>query len=127
MIQCDHIEVHVKNAKKYGAFLVQLMGNGRYQRISDNETYMFVSADQIHIEIKQKDEYVLPFDTKSGIGFCMPCLRMKGAFDHLMKLEGLEIKSEIQNPDGACYFFRDYEGIDWHFKDYDIQDKYINI
>ena len=26
-----------------------------------------------------------------------------------------------------CYFFKDYEGIEWHIKAYDVQDKYINI
>jgi hypothetical protein len=127
MIQFDHIEVHVKNAEAYGEFLTRLMGNGRYKKISDNNTYMFVSVDNIHIEIKQKTEYVQPFNLATGIGFCMPCLRMEGAYNHLKSLEGIQMTSEIQNPDGPCYFFRDYEGIDWHFKDYNIQDKYINI
>ena len=127
MIKFDHIEVHVKNAEAYGEFLTRLMGNGRYKKISANNTYMFVSVDNIHIEIKQKTEYIQPFNLSTGIGFCMPCLRMQGALNHLKSLEGIQITSEIQNPDGPCYFFRDYEGIDWHFKDYNIQDKYINI
>lgn len=127
MIQFDHIEVHVKDAESYAAFLVKLMGNGRYKRISDNNTYMFVSADNIHIEIKEKEQFVNSFDVKNGIGFCLPCLRMKGAEQHLLSVQGIEMTHQVENPDGACYFFKDYEGIDWHFKDYDIQDVYINI
>lgn len=127
MINFDHIEVHVTNAEKYASFLQKLMGNGRFKKISDNNTYMFISADNIHIEIKEKLQYNSPFDTKNGIGFCMPCLRMCGAKDHLESIAEIELTSQIQNPDGACYFFKDYEGIDWHFKDYDIQDVFINI
>lgn len=127
MIQFDHIEVHVKDAAAYAAFLVKLMGNGRFKKISDNNTYMFVSADQIHIEIKEKPAYVQPFDTATGIGFCMPCLRMEGAEQHLQSVGQIAFTSTIQNPDGACYFFKDYEGIDWHFKDYSILDKFVNI
>lgn len=52
---------------------------------------------------------------------------MKGAFDHLKNLKGIIITNKIENPDGPCYFFKDYEGVDWHMKDYDIQDIYINI
>ncbi|GEM_PF-711151 len=127
MIKFDHIEVHVKNAENYARFLKKLMGNGRYKKISDNNTYMFVSADDIHIEIKEKNNYTNPFELSTGIGFCMPCLRMKGAKEHLLSISEVEITSQIENPDGACYFFKDYEGVDWHFKDYDIQDVYVNI
>lgn len=127
MIKFDHIEVHVSNSEKYAAFLVKLMGTGRYKRISENETYMFVSADELHIEIKQKADYVRPFELKSDIGFCLPCLRMKGAHAHLASISEIEITHEVANPDGPCYFFRDYEGIMWHFKDYDQQDIYTNI
>lgn len=127
MIKFDHIEVHVKNSENYALFLKKIFGEGRYKKISDNNTYMFISADNLHIEIKQKENYLTPFKLETGIGFCMPCLRMRGAFEHLNTIEEIEITSQIQNPDGACYFFKDYEGIDWHFKDYDIQDIYINI
>ena len=36
-------------------------------------------------------------------------------------------KKIINNPDGECIFFQDYEGIDWHIKDYDTLDKFTNI
>jgi hypothetical protein len=127
MIKFDHIEVHVRDAAKYASFLQKPMGSGRFKKISDNNTYMFVSADDIHIEIKEKSQFNSPFDTKIGVGFCMPCLRMTGAKKHLESLKDVTITTQIQNPDGACYFFKDYEGIDWHFKDYDIQDIFINI
>jgi hypothetical protein len=127
MIKFDHIEVHVKNAAQYSLFLEKLFGSGRHKKISENNTFMFVSADDLHIEIKEKLPFVRPFDIQTDIGFCMPCLRMKGALPHLKSIVGLEITSQIENPDGACYFFKDYEGIDWHFKDYDMQDLYINI
>lgn len=127
MIKFDHIEVHVKNSLNYTIFLEKLMGDGKSKKISENDTYMFVSSDNIHIEVKQNTNFVRSFDIKNDIGFCMPCLRMKGAFDHLRSIDGIEIINQIENPDGACYFFKDYEGIIWHFKDYDIQDKYINI
>ena len=119
MIKFDHIEVHVKNSENYAVFLKKLMGNGRVKKISDNNTYMFISADDIHIEIKQKEHFIRPFDVQADIGFCMPCLRMKGARQHLLTINEIELTSEIQNPDGACLFFKDYEGIIWHFKDYD--------
>ena len=57
----------------------------------------------------------------------MPCLRSSGAYEHLLQISEIEITDEIQNPDGPCYFFKDYEGIEWHIKAYDVQDKYINI
>lgn len=127
MIKFDHIEVHVQDSAAYVQFLCNLMGDGRYKKISDNETYMFVTADDIHIEVKQSEGFKNTFDTGNSIGFCMPCLRMKNAHHHLLSVEGIKITKQIENPDGPCYFFKDYEGIDWHFKDYDIQDIYINI
>ena len=87
---------------------------------------MFISADDIHIEIKQSSDFIKN-ELKSYKGFCLPCLRMKGSFEHLKNINDLTITSKIKNPDGFCYFFKDYEGIDWHMKDYDIQDIYVNI
>jgi len=126
MIKFDHIEVHVSNSKKYALFLEKLFAGGRYKKISKNETFMFITGDNIHIEIKQSSNFIKN-DFKDNIGFCLPCLRMKGAFDHLKNLKGIIITNKIENPDGPCYFFKDYEGVDWHMKDYDIQDIYINI
>ena len=72
MIKFDHIEVHVKNSENYAGFLKKLMGNGRFKKISDNNTYMFISTDDIHIEIKQKEHFMRTFDVQTDIGFCMP-------------------------------------------------------
>lgn len=126
MIKFDHIEVHVSNSKKYALFLKKLFKAGRFKKISENETFMFISADDIHIEIKQSSDFIKN-ELKTYKGFCLPCLRMKGAFEHLKNINELTITSKIKNPDGFCYFFKDYEGIDWHMKDYDIQDIYVNI
>ena len=127
MIIFDHIEVHVKDARKYAIFLQHLFINGRYKKISDNNTYMFLGSSDIHIEIKESTNYENNFNNSNGIGFCMPCLRMSGAREHLNKIIDINIDNEIQNPDGTCIFFTDYEGINWHFKDYDVEDIYINI
>lgn len=127
MILFDHIEVHVKNSERYIRFLQVLFKYGRYKKISENNTYMFLGSSDIHIEVKESVNYNKQFNLSDGIGFCMPCLRMKGAENHLKNIDQLHIDSEIQNPDGKCYFFTDYEGVKWHFKDYDIQDEYINI
>jgi hypothetical protein len=127
MLNFDHIEVHVRNSKSYAEFLVQLFDGGRIKRISDNNTYMFVSNDQLHIEIKENTLYNIEFNIQDGIGFCLPCLRMKGAKKHLLNLTGITISKEVQNPDGACIFFKDFENIHWHIKDYDCLDIYVNI
>lgn len=127
MIKFDHIEVHVKDAKKYAIFLKKLFVNGRFKKISDDNVFMFLSSDNIHIEIKESSTFKNNFNIESGIGFCLPCLRMKNAKNHLESINDIKIFRVIQNPDGPCYFFKDYEGINWHFKDYDIQDIYVNI
>jgi hypothetical protein len=127
MVCFDHIEVHVKNATNYVEFLKRLFGNGRYKKISDNNTYMFVSGDQIHLEVKENEKFSSVYELSNGIGFCLPCLRMKGAKNHLSNIPEITFIKEIQNPDGICIFFKDHENIDWHFKDYDCQDIYINI
>lgn len=127
MILFDHIEVHVKNSEKYANFLIELFKYGRYKKISDNNTFMFIGSSDIHIEIKESINFSKSFNLEDGVGFCMPCLRMKGAEDHLKSIKAITIDSEIQNPDGKCLFFTDYEGVKWHFKDYDVQDIYINI
>lgn len=105
----------------------KLFGGGRYKQISKNQTFMFITSDNIHIEIKENKAYKNIFNIESGVGFCLPCLRMKNAKKHLDNIDQLKIIKKIENPDGPCYFFKDYEGIDWHIKDYDIQDIYINI
>ena len=127
MLNFDHIEVHVKNSKYYAEFLIKLFDGGRIKKISDNNTYMFVSNDQIHIEIKENKDFKKEFNIYDGVGFCLPCLRMKGAKQHLSKFTEITITKEIENPEGACIFFKDLENIDWHIKDYDCLDIYVNI
>lgn len=127
MIQFDHIEVHVKNAKIYSKFLLKLFGGGRVKQISKNNTYMFLSPENLRIEVKENFNFVNNFDLNTGIGFCLPCLRMKGAASHLELLNDLTIINKIDNPDGQCIFFQDYEGINWHIKDYEVLDVYTNI
>ena len=124
MILFDHIEVHVSNPEGYCKFLNSLFKGGRYSVISENGTYMFQTQDQIHFEIKQSKDS--SEKSVGGRGFCMPCLRMDNAYEHLTNLN-LSITKELSNPDGPCYFFTDIEGIDWHIKSYIKQDDYINI
>ena len=127
MVQFDHIEVHVSDSKAYAEFLLRLFQNGRFKKIAQDDIYMFLSPDNLHIEIKQKDVDINRNKVISDIGFCMPCLRMKNALTHLKSLSEVEIIDKLENDDGPCYFFKDPEGIIWHIKDYSIQDKYINI
>jgi hypothetical protein len=124
MIYFDHIEIHVKDPLNYCGFLTQLFDGGRYEKISENGTYMFLSNDLLRLEIKKlKTTNPSPNSLK---GFCMPCLRTKGALNHLKKLN-IEPTSQIENPDGTCYFFEDNENIKWHIKDYFVLDKFVNI
>lgn len=127
MIKFDHIEVHVKNSEKYSKFLKKLFRGGRLKKISKNNTYMFLSNDDIHIEVKERNHFKDTFKIKNQIDFCLPCLRLDGAYKHLSNIENIVFKSKPENHQGTVYFFQDYEGVDWHFKDFDIQDKYINI
>jgi hypothetical protein len=127
MILFDHLEVHVKDSNNYAIFLKQLFKYGRFKKISDNNTYMFIGSSDLHIEIKENSNYIKTFNLEDGIGFCMPCLRMKGAEKHLNTIKKITIDYAIDNPDGKCFFFTDYEGIKWHFKDYDLHDIFVNI
>ncbi len=127
MIYFDHIEIHVSNSKLYVEFLKELFGNGRFKRISENNTYMFLTPDGLRFEIKENVLYKNNFNLVDGIGFCLPCFRMAGAKAHLEQFNSIVITKELDNPDGKVYFFKDYEGIDWHVKDYEILDVYTNI
>ncbi len=118
----DHIEVHVQDITKYCAFLVELFQGGRYKVISDSGTSMFVSNDGINIEIKKKKGN----ETPDASGFCNPCLRMENAKHFIEENFNFIITKTVANPDGACYFFIDHEGITWHVKDYLVRDKFIN-
>ena len=127
MVQFDHIEIHVKNSKRYVEFLQIIFKGGRFKKISENNTYMYLSPDLIRFEVKENSKFQKKLDLNVGIGFCLPCLRMKNASKHLDSLEGVEINKVLDNPDGKCIFFKDYEGIEWHIKDYEILDVFVNI
>jgi hypothetical protein len=121
-IYFDHIEVHVNDIPGYCNFLTKMFCGGRYRVISDTGTSMFASHDGINIEIKKKKTDLMPIAS----GFCNPCVRMENAKEHIEKNLKLTIDQTLQNPDGACYFFKDHEGIVWHIKEYLVRDKYIN-
>ena len=127
MIHFDHFEIHVSDSAKYVLFLQKLFSGGRCKLISENSTYMFLTQDGMRIEIKQNNSYNDIFSIDSGIGVCLPCLRTSNAQKHLEDLEEITITKIIHNPDGDVYFFKDYEQIDWHIKNYDILDIFVNI
>jgi hypothetical protein len=127
MIHFDHIEVHVKSPKQYLFFLKKLFRGGRFKKITKNETYMFLTNDLLRIEVKQSKILDFDFNNNGFHGFCLPCLRMKNAPKHLEKLNNITIVKKIINPDGECIFFKDYEGIDWHIKNYQSLDIFTNI
>jgi len=127
MIHFDHFEIHVTNSKKYTKFLQLLFQGGRFKKISKNNTYMFLSPDGIHIEVKENKLFNNNFNIESGRGLCLACLRMKNAGKHLKNISGIKITNILHNPDGKCFFFKDYENIDWHIKGYETQDIFVNI
>ena len=53
MINFDHIEVHVRNSKIYAEFLLKLFDGGRVKNIAEKNIFMFLSKDNLHIEIKE--------------------------------------------------------------------------
>ncbi len=106
MIQFDHIEVHVTNSKAYVEFLLKLFVSSRAKKISKNNTYMFLTADNIRFEIKENQFYTNTFNIINGKGFCLPCFRMKGALMHLENNNQIQIIKTIQNPDGDCIFLK---------------------
>lgn len=118
----DHLEVHVENVPEYCEFLLRLFQGGRYKVISESGTSMFASNEGIHIEVKKKKVADIPVMA----GFCNPCLRMENAKDFIENRLKLKIIKAVQNPDGACFFFEDHEGITWHVKDYLVMDKFVN-
>jgi hypothetical protein len=127
MIHFDHIEVHVSNSKKYTEFLFKLFNGGRVKKIADNNVYMFLSNENLHIEIKEVDISTINQNIENYIGFCLPCLRMRNALNHINNLDSIKIIKTINNAEGDCIFFNDYEGILWHIKDYDHLDLFVNI
>jgi hypothetical protein len=117
----DHIEVHVGDIVGYGKFLERLFRGGRFKQISDSGTSMFITPDGVNLEIKLRER-----DAPSTEGgFRLPCIRVAGAKEHLESLR-LEISREVANPEGAVFFFRDAEGIEWHAKNYVHRDRYVN-
>jgi hypothetical protein len=121
-VHMDHIEVHVAEIVEYGDFLQKLFGGGRFKRISDSGTSMFISPEGLCIEVKKRQITDVP--TRSG--FCLPCLRMEGGRAHIESTLSLVIDETITNPEGEVHFFTDSEGVEWHIKDYSHRDRYIN-
>lgn len=121
-VHVDHIEVHVADIPGYGTFLLSLFQGGRFKQISDSGTSMFISADGLCIEVKKRKISDRPIRS----GFCLPCLRTKGARRFILDELGLPIDETITNPEGEVHFFTDHEGIEWHVKDYSHRDRYIN-
>lgn len=117
----DHVEIHVDDIPRYGEFLTRLFGGGRFRQISDTGTSMFISLQGENFEIKRRVNQDPP--TRSGL--CLPCLRTRNAREHLESL-GVQIDETITNPEGEVHFFTDHEGIQWHVKDYEHLDRYIN-
>lgn len=108
----DHIEVHVKEIKKYCDFLVSIFEGGSYEVISESGTSMFTSLEGIHIEVKKKKTNEEP----NFNGFCNPCLRKSEAKKFIWEI-GFEVIKKISTPEGPVFFFKDGEGIMWHIKD----------
>lgn len=127
MIHFDHIEVHVSNSELYVNFLLKLFNGGRAKKISDNNIFMFITNENLHIEVKEvlDNNFIKSGDYK--IGFCLPCLRMKNAYEHIQKLNEVQIVNILKNPEGDCIFFKDHENILWHIKNYLHYDKFINF
>jgi len=128
MIHFDHIEVHVSNSEKYINFLTKLFNGGRAKKITDNNVFMFISCENLRIEVKevQNNNNIINLDD-SKIGFCLPCLRMKNAYEHIEKLNEVQIINVLNNPDGDCIFFKDHENIIWHIKNYVHNDIFTNF
>jgi hypothetical protein len=127
MIHFDHIEVHVSNSEKYVDFLTKLFNGGRAKKIADNNVFMFISSENLRIEVKEvQNNNIINLDD-SKIGFCLPCLRMKNAYEHIENLNEVQIVNVLKNPDGDCIFFKDQESITWHIKNYEHFDSFTNF
>ena len=111
-IKFDHIEVHVKDIKKYCDFLMSIFEGGSYKVISESGTSMFTSPEGINVEVKKKKVNEAP----NINGFCNPCLRRSEAKKFILD-RGFEITKELSTPEGPVFFFADQESITWHIKD----------
>jgi len=110
----DHIEVHVKDIKKYCGFLIKIFQGGKIEVLNEEGISMFTSPDGLNIEVKKKDNKLGPIIS----GFCNPCLRTDGAKDFIQQTLKYQIIETRKTPQGyPVYFFKDYEGIIWHIKD----------
>jgi hypothetical protein len=117
MTSFDHIEVHVNNINNYIDFLKKLFDGGESKVLSENGTSMFKSPEGLFIELKKKET----FANSILSGFCQPCLRKINA-KKFIEENNLEIVSETESQNGKIYFFKDFEGIIWHLKDYEERD-----
>lgn len=117
--------MHVVDIDRYCTFLVNLFGGGRYRRISESGTHMYKSPSGLCIEVKRDHASSLE-EKRQTLGFALPCIRFAGAKKWIEGSLGLKITRTISNPSGEVHFFKDHEGIEWHWKDYDTPDEYVN-
>jgi hypothetical protein len=117
MTSFDHIEVHVNDINNYIVFLKKLFDGGECKVLSENGTSMFKSPEGLFIELKTKNTVANSILS----GFCQPCLRKINA-KKVIEENNLEIVSEAESQNGKIYFFKDFEGVIWHLKDYEERD-----
>ena len=117
MTKFDHFEVHVKDIENYINFLKNIFEGGSFKKLTKEGITMFKSPEGIFIEIKHIKGNKKP----SLAGFCQPCLRKKNA-KQFIQINNFKIVDENKTPNGKVYFFKDYEGIIWHLKDYEDRD-----
>ncbi len=118
----DHIEVYVKDIPAYGEFLKKVFQGGRFRIVGKTGTGMFLCEGSPAIEVKQKMDDQKPVCA----GFSLPCLRVEGAKDFIENDLNGKVTKTAETDLGTVYFFTDYEGITWHFKDYLSRDKMLN-
>ena len=118
----DHIEVYVKDIPAYGEFLKKVFQRGRFAIVGKTGTGMFLAEGSPAIEVKQKTDDQVPVCA----GFTLPSLRVEGAQEFIEKELNYSIIKTAQTDLGSVYFFTDYEGITWHFKDHLKRDNMTN-
>jgi len=115
-VSLDHLEIHVSDIPAYCDFLVELFRGGEYRRLNSEGVSMYRTPGGQYFEIKPRITSAVP--DRSGI--CLPCLRLPEARTHLERL-GLAIDEVAENPAGEILFFTDREGVQWHAKDYPVE------
>lgn len=110
----DHIEVYVRDIKKYCHHLIKMFQGGNVVVLNEEGISMFTGPEGLNIEVKKR-----AIDQDSILsGFGCPCLRMEGAKSFIQDTLNYEIVDTRKDLQGyPVYFFKDYEGIMWHIKD----------